>query len=172
MGDGPRGGGACASSRIEATRHSPGKGQRASPGPAGVGERPRWAAPGGVLTSGPRLYYLRAANVRRISIGHSARQPLPRLLPHRKAWMSEDYRMAIFDAVGLALPAVRRLPSCMVVDPEPIFVDGTSHRLPGVQVEASYHGLSSCRLPAENCSAKLSYSPPFGPNRSPVSQDR
>ena len=45
MRDGPRGGGACASSRIEATRHPPVKGQRASPGPAGVGKRPGWAAP-------------------------------------------------------------------------------------------------------------------------------
>jgi hypothetical protein len=45
MGDGPRGGGACASTRIEATRHPPVRGPRASPGPAGVGKRPGWAAP-------------------------------------------------------------------------------------------------------------------------------
>ena len=43
--DGPRGAGACASSRIEATRHPPVKGKRASPGPAGVGKPPGWAAP-------------------------------------------------------------------------------------------------------------------------------
>jgi hypothetical protein len=40
MRDGPRGGGACASSRIEATRLSPVRGPLARPGPASVGEPP------------------------------------------------------------------------------------------------------------------------------------
>ena len=44
-GDGPRGGGACPSSRIEATRHPPLKGERARPGLAGVGKHLGWAAP-------------------------------------------------------------------------------------------------------------------------------
>jgi len=43
--DGQPGGGACASSRIELTRHPPVKGQRAGPGAAGVGLAPGMGRP-------------------------------------------------------------------------------------------------------------------------------
>lgn len=60
MGDGPRGGGACGPSRMEATRH-PRNGQRASPGPAGVSNRRDGPPRRGSLTRKPPLYYLRLA---------------------------------------------------------------------------------------------------------------
>jgi hypothetical protein len=55
-----------------------------------------------------------ASNKQDIAIAITARYPelAPRLPHFRKPWMSEDYRMSIFDAVGLGLmvfhiPAMR-----------------------------------------------------------------
>jgi len=46
-----------------------------------------------------------ASNKQEIAIAIANRFPelVPRLPRFRKPWMSEDYRMSIFDAVGLAL---------------------------------------------------------------------
>ena len=58
MGDGPRAGGACASSRIEATQHSPGKASEPVQGPPGLATARDGPRRRGLLTAGPPLYYL------------------------------------------------------------------------------------------------------------------
>jgi hypothetical protein len=59
-GDGPRGGGACASNRIEATGILPRSSSEPGQGPPGSASARDEPPRGGLLTSGPPLYYLRA----------------------------------------------------------------------------------------------------------------
>ena len=66
-------------------------------------------------------------------IAHAVAQQLPELAPwlppYRRPWMSEDYRMAIFDAAALALTYFhsrpvrsRRMPEQLPAQPEPSLV--------------------------------------------------
>jgi hypothetical protein len=97
MGDGPRGGGACASSRMEATRHPPAKGQRASPGPAGVGNRPGWAAPRRLVDRVDRpCIYLRS----RKGHGRGSAEASRTMRPRRDASMNHSTQRAVGTSSG------------------------------------------------------------------------
>lgn len=58
-----------------------------------------------------RAFSAAGANKRRIATAVAGRFPelAPRLPPSRKPWMSEDYRMSIFDAAAMGLAYVENL---------------------------------------------------------------
>jgi len=70
-------------------------------------------------------------------IAHAVAQQLPELAPRlprfRKPWMSEDYRMAIFDAAALALTYFHSQPFSRDDVPKPLSLQSTATTVPNAR---------------------------------------